>query len=220
MHIFQSAERVSLKRQSNHVTLSMSTAFANYWMVPRLATFRAHNPEIDIRLQTTDKDIDLASEAVALEIRQGVGDWPGHHAHRLADEVIYPICSPGHLAQITVPGDVGELTACDLIHLEEPFRARPTWSEWFANQGVSFKDRGEGLRLNDYALVIQAAIAGQGIAMGWHHLVSDLVAQGLLVQVLDQTYDEGTGFYVVWSKASELSPEAEQVLDWLKVQTA
>jgi len=137
-HIRGSALALQRRPADQHVTLAVSTAFANYWMVPRLAEFRARHPLIDLRLQTTDKDVEL-------------------------------------------PG----------------------------------KDRLDGLRLNDYALVIQAAIAGEGIAFGWHHIVSRLIEQGLLVRLLSASYEEGAGFHIVWPETPRLAGQAAEVRDWL-----
>jgi len=220
MHILQSAEQVALQGQSQHVMLSASTAFAHYWMVPRLATFKAKNPDIDLRLQTTDKDIDLADETISLGIRRGFGDWVGYESYFLARERIRPVCSPGFLASVGPIRSAERLASYNLIHLEEPFRPAPTWADWFAEQGVSFRDGGQGLRLNDYALVIQAAMAGEGIAMGWRHITEQLIAQNLLVEALDRVYDAGAGFYVIHTKSSRLSPKAEIVLGWLLSQAS
>ena len=214
-HIRRSAEAITRARRDRHVTLSVSTAFAAYWMVPRLAEFRAAHPEIDIRLQTTDKDLDLAAEGTSLGVRRGSGEWPGYEAMFLAPEAIVPVASPAHLARmgpVSVPGD---LLGQSLIHLEEPFRVRPTWTDWFAGHGLAWTDRGEGLRLNDYALVLQAAIAGEGVALGWRHLVERLIAQGFLVEALDAPYSEVEGFYLVWPADRPVTPETEQVRDWI-----
>lgn len=216
MQVLQSAERIALAGRSGHVTLSASTAFAHYWMVPRLATFKAQNPQIDIRLQTTDRDIDLEAESIALGIRRGDGSWDGYDGFLLARERIYPVCSPAVLARDGAPASPEALAGRDLIHLEEPFRPRPTWATWFAAQNVLFRDRGQGLRLNDYALVIQAAIAGEGIALGWHHLVERLLAQKLLVKALDAELSEAAGIWVIWSSRTPLSPAARTVLEWLR----
>ena len=218
MHILRSAEAIGIQKGGRHVTLSCSTGFAHYWMVPRLAGFKAQYPDIDIRLQTTDKDIDLGEEAISLALRRGSGTWDGYNSLLLAGEQIYPVCSPAHLANIPKPQSAGDLTTCKLIHLEEPFRMRPKWSDWFQAQNVSFTDSGGGLRLNDYALVIQAAIAGEGVAMGWHHLVSKLIDQGLLVKLMDGAYERGQAFYVIWSKSRDLSPQANRFLDWLRTE--
>ncbi len=220
MHILNSAESVSNRRTEEYVALSCSTAFAHYWMLPRLATFRRDNPDIDFRLQTTDKDLDIAEEGIAFAVRLGAGSWPGYHALRLGPERVYPVCSPAYLERVGTPTSDAQLMSLDLLHLEEPFRRRTGWREWFAAQGLEYDDSGHGLRLNDYALVIQAAIAGEGIAYGWHHIVERLVAQGLLKRLGKSVYDVGQGHYVIWPQRQEPGHRAQRVLAWLKTQAS
>lgn len=219
-HIRRSAEAIGRRRGERHVTLSCSTAFANYWMVPRLADFHAANPEVDLRLETSERDVDLGAEGIPLGIRRGPDDraWPGCLAERLAREAIHPVASPAYLARHGRPTWASDLLGHTLIHLEEPFRPRPSWEDWFAAQGLAWRDRGKGLRLNDYALVLQAAMAGEGIALGWHHLVERLAGQGLLALLFDEPYAEGRDFWVVSRAEPPLEPHARQVRDWLLAQ--
>ncbi len=218
MHILQSAERVAAQPHESTVTISCSSAFAHYWMVPRLAVFKKTTHDIDIRLQTAEKDVEPGEDGVSLAIRRGDGEWPGFHSFLLAREEIFPVCSPAFLEDLTPPGSPEELVGMDLIHLEEPFRPRPTWSNWFAGQGLDYKDQGLGLRLNDYALVLQAAIAGEGVAMGWRHVVKNLIDQGLLTRVLDCSYREVPGFFIAWAQTPALNASEERVLEWLQGQ--
>lgn len=213
-HIRRSAEALSRLSRDRHVTLSCSTAFANYWVLPRLAAFRAAHPEVDIRLQTTDKDVDLVEEGLTLGIRRGDGHWPGCEAALVAAERIFPIASPAYLARHGTPQGPEQIAGHALLHLEEPFRLRPSWGDWFAAAGYDWRDRGEGLRLNDYALVIQAALAGQGIALGWAHIVESLVEQGFLVLIDEPVFSEGQGFWVIWPAEQPLGEEAAAVRDW------
>jgi DNA-binding transcriptional LysR family regulator len=215
--ILRSAERLAAEGTEGHVTLSVSTAFAHYWMVPRLAQFRANNPDIEIRLQTTDRDIEIPDNSSSLGVRRGLGNWDGYHSRLLAREEIFPICSPSFLALSERPKSLEELAKAKLIHLDEPFRQRPTWSSWFRFHGYDYRDQGDGLRLNDYALVVQAAMAGEGIALGWRHIVELLIEQGFLMKTFDLSYAEDNHFFVIWPKSSMLSPQAERLLEWLKL---
>jgi DNA-binding transcriptional LysR family regulator len=214
-HIRKSAEAIAQRRGEHHVALSVSTAFAHYWMVPRMADFRAANPNVDLRLETTDKDIDLRAEGIPLGIRRGLGEWAGYESAFLAPEQIMAVASSRYLERFGRPRSLAELAGHKLLHLDEPYRPRPTWAEFFAAQGVAFADSGTGLRLNDYALVIQAALAGEGIAFGWRHIVEGLLIQGLLERVTDACFDEGYGFYVLWAEGAVLSGPAAAVRDWL-----
>ncbi|SMF54058.1 transcriptional regulator [Tistlia consotensis] len=217
-HIRASAERIALEHRAPHVTLSVSTAFANYWLLPRLSDFRRRHPEVDLRVQTSDRELELGGGGSVLAVRRGRGGWPGYDDFRLAGECIFPIAGPRFLARAGRPASAAELAGCALIHLDEPFRLRPGWADWFAAQGQPYSDRGEGLRLNDYGLVVQAAIAGEGVALGWRHLVGPLVEQGLVERLLEAALADGTGFYVVWPRAMPLAPQAELVRDWLRAQ--
>jgi len=213
--ILNSVELLSRRTAQAHVTLSASTAFANYWMVPRLAELRQAHADIDLRLQTTDRDLDLAQEGISLGIRRGTGGWPGYGSARVADERIFAVASPAYLKRIPAPRQLADLAVLPLIHLEEPIRPRPRWTDWFAGMGHGYRDDGGGLRLNDYALVLQAAMAGEGIAFGWAHIVEKLVGQGLLTTAWPTPWVTGQEFHVIWSERTPLSPHAVTVRDWI-----
>lgn len=214
-HIRRSTETLRQRQSGTHVTLSCSTAFASWWMLPRLARFRQDNPGIDLRLQTTDKDIDLDAEGVSLGIRRGDGRYPGYDAVKLVNESIIPICSPAYLERAGSVTTFDDLKRQRLIHLDEPFRPRPNWADYFRAAGERLGPDESGLHLNDYALVVGAALEGQGIALGWQHQTDHLVARGLLTHPLDMPWVTGLAFHIVWPHGAELAPEAEIVRDWL-----
>ena len=220
-HIHRSAQDLRAVTTGSHVTLSCSTAFAAYWMVPRMARFRADLPHVDLRIQTSDRDLDLLGEGIPLGIRGGrAADWPGCHASAIAPEIIYPVCVPGYLAGADLPDRPEALLSHQLIHLEEPFRSAATWRDWFASVGVAGNRVPRGLQINDYVLVIQSVIQGQGVALGWHHLVEDLVAKGGLVRLTGHRLVTGKQFHVIWPKEARLPPAAQDVRDWLLAQGA
>lgn len=212
--IRRSAEELNRQRRDGHVTLSVSTGFATYWMMPRLGAFRAAHPSIELRLLTSDKDVDLLAEGIDLGIRRGDGQWPDCGAALLAPEEIYPVCSPSYRPKQRGLSPAA-LAGLDLIHLEEPFRERPTWTDWLRAQGHDWHDAGAGLRLNDYALVLQAAVEGEGLALGWHHLISGPMLRGRLIRPSPVSLVTGLGIWVAWPKRTPLSPAAAAVRDWL-----
>ncbi len=213
--ILQSARLLTARSAQDHVTLSASTAFAHYWMVPRLAQFHAAHPGIDLRLQTSEREPDIGAEGISLAIRRGTGHWPGCQSHLLAPEVICPIAAPRVMAAAVNLATVANLRNETLIHLEEPIRERPGWVDFFSHWNVPYTEPRTGLRLNDYALVLQAAIAGEGFAFGWRHVTESLISQGLLAARPEWGWTTGAGFYLVWSNSMPLSPQAEKVRGWL-----
>jgi len=215
-HIRKSAEELRSFATETHVTLAASTAFASFWMMPRLQRFRDDLPGVDLRIQTSERDLDLISEGIPLGIRgDATGDWPDYDAVLLAREEIIVVASDAYRRTYGFPETIADLAAHRLIHLEEPYRDAVDWTDWFNRQGLAVARDSRGLVINDYALVIQAAMEGQGIALGWRHLTGHLLNAGLLSQVTDRSLMTGRAFYVVWPKGRDLSEPARQVRDWL-----
>lgn len=216
-HIRKSAEELKAQGSDRHVTLSASTAFASYWMLPRLARLRADLPGIDLRIQTSDRNVDLRREGLPLGIRTGrSGDWPGCDDALLVAEEVTAIVAPAYVEANGTPSDAADIAAHHrLIHLEEPFRPTLDWEDWFKGLGVDPPSRAKGLLINDYVLVVQAVLSGQGIALGWRHLTDPMVEQGMLVSVGDHVHRTGQGFHVVWPNDRPIGDNAARVRDWL-----
>lgn len=219
-HIQRSAEGLRAVSSGSHVTLACSTAFAAFWMVPRMAQFRTDLPHVDLRIQTADRDLDLVGEGIPLAIRGGdPADWPAYQAEALAAEEIYPVCAASHLPDpATRPQRPADLLDHPLIHLEEPFRSASTWADWFASVGLGGARVPKGLQINDYVLVVQSVLEGQGVALGWRHLVQGMVEKGVLIRLTDHALVTGMGFHVVWPRSVPLPRAAAEVRDWLVAQ--
>lgn len=217
-HISRSADELRRLHGGGHVTLTASTAFSSYWMLPRLARLKEELPDVDVRLQTSERDVDLLAEGISLGIRRGRGNWQAFEACMFETEEILAVCSPAYLARVGPIADVADLSRQTLIHLEEPYRPCPTWTDWFAQQNIDYEAPDRGLRLNDYALAIHAALAGEGIILGWRHLVGHLMASGALVAVVDAVYRSRDAFYVVWPREQPLNGDSAAVRDWLVEQ--
>jgi DNA-binding transcriptional LysR family regulator len=218
--ILATARQIGRAGQREHVTVLASTAFATWWMVPRLAEFRATHPSVDLRLETLDKDLDISAEATSLAVRRGNGRWPGYESALIAPERLAPVASPAFLARRAPLRRALDLGSWPLIHLDEPHRYRPGWREYFAEFAVRYSDAGGGLRLNDYALVLQAAMAGEGVALGWMHVCARPLAQGWLQTLGPWEWHTGDGFYLVWSATQSISPHAAVVRDWILAEAA
>ena len=210
-----SVDAVRQLGRTTHVTLNASSAFTYYWMMPKLHRLRAAHPDIDLRMQNSDREPDLDAENISLGIRIGAAPWPRCDSHRLADEVIFPVASPRVMAAAKNLRSIPNLLHERLIHLEEPIRERPTWAQWFAHHGIERADTGAGLRLNDYALVLQAAVSDEGFAFGWEHIVRNIIERKLLAARMEWAWRTGRGVYLVWSSGKSLTLQARQVRDWI-----
>lgn len=213
--MLETARRLHRRTRESHVTIVTSSAFANYWLLPRLSDFHRRHRDIEFRVRISDRYPDLSAEPAALATWWGDGSWPGCDSVLLASEEVFPIASPGFVKAWDGNSDPRSLAGERLIHLEEPFIPVLTWSGWFAEMNVEYHDDGHGLWVNDYTSATHAAMAGEGIALGWRHVVDGLMAKGLLVRVGDRTSRrERQGCYLVWSSSVPLSPQALAVKAW------
>jgi DNA-binding transcriptional LysR family regulator len=216
--IDQALGEVRAMTPGQQVTLAVSTATATWWLLPRIARFKQQHPDVDLRCITTDTDLDLGREHVDLAITLGTGEFPQHQRWHFVDEEVYAVCSPAYLKSHGPIADVQALARASLLHLEERDRPRLGWSGWLARFGVSLGRSARLFRFNDYSVVLQAAIEGQGVAMGWRHLVGPLLAQGLLVRPVPQSVTTDQPIYIVASRRGKLRPQALSLRDWLMAE--
>ncbi len=198
------------------VTISVSTATASNWLIPRLAGFKADHPEIDVRCVTTDSDRNFDTGSVDLFVPVGRARWPGCQRWALCDETVYPVCSPDYAATVgPTPWSIETLMTTELLTLQERHRSRMRWSEWFGAVGTGAPDgAGQGIT-NDYTVLLHAAMEGQGVGLGWHHLVTDLVTQGRLVRPVSEAVTTGDPLWLNAPPGRSLDSATEVLRDWL-----
>ena len=213
--IYQAVREVRTMSVEHQVTLAVSTATATWWLLPRIARFKKLYPKIELRVITTDKDLDLDRDRVDLAITLGSGSFESYQNWKFVDEEVYPVCSPGFLSKHGPIRDVKSLAKLPLLHLEERYKSRISWTDWLTSFGVVLRRENAMFRFNDYSIVLQAAIEGQGIAQGWKHLVEPLIAQGLLVRPLSENVTTDQPFYVIAPKNLEMRNDVLNLKNWL-----
>jgi len=218
--IYQAVREVRAMSVEHQVTLAVSTATATWWLLPRIARFKKLYPKIELRVITTDKDLDLERDRVDLAITLGSGGFDNYQHWMFVEEEVYPVCSPAFIRQHGPIRDVKALTKLPLLHLEERYKSRISWTDWLKSVGVTLKRESAMFRFNDYSIVLQAAIEGQGIAQGWKHLVEPLIAQGLLVRPLNESVTTNQPFYVIAPKSIELRSDVLNLKNWLVSEAA
>jgi len=207
-------------RGPRQVSLAVSTATATWWLLPRIARFKALHPHIELRCITTDTDLDLDRERIDLAITLGAGHFSQYQRWPFVNEEIFPVCSPSLIARSGTPDDVGALAKLPLLHLEERYKPRMPWSQWFGVFGVALPPGNMLFRFNDYSIVLQAAIEGQGVAQGWRHIVAPLIAQGHLVRPVKESVTTSQPFFLVAPAGKVLHPDVLALKDWLAAEAA
>jgi LysR family glycine cleavage system transcriptional activator len=195
------------------VTLSLSSAFAMHWIMPRLDRLQALYPSIDLRFQLVRGEPIGPVEDVDFAIRYNFPRDADHESWPLMAEKVLPVCSPSYLAAHGALTHEGDLARHTLVHLSGSTRI--PWSRYLAEFGYPSPAGSRSLTFSDYSLVIQAAISGRGIALGWWHVVAHELAQKDLVQAAPEMLETGNHYNLVASNRRPLRAPAILVRDWL-----
>ena len=194
INISQAAERLRVKNPVRQpLTICCSPAFASLWMQPRLPSFLSAHPDVELTLIIT-QDFWTMEAGVQPDvfITKMSKVREGYTSTRLFHDLIYPICSPTFLAQHPNLRDPKDLTGLLLLDLSPYGRSQLAehvdWRVWLGLHDVDVGTRAvhTPFNSNDYNTLVQMAIAGQGIALGWDHLVGHLIANGSLVRPISQ----------------------------------
>jgi LysR family glycine cleavage system transcriptional activator len=207
------------RTDSGVLTISTSPSTAGRWLVPRLDDFYAAHPDIDIRLHATLDLVDFARDGIDAAIRYGRGRYPGLDTSLLAADVIAPVCSPA-LADGPRPLRTPEdLRHHNLLHIDiEQFRGiYPSWDMWLRAAGVTGVDTRRGSRFMLAEFAIQAAVEGQGVALGERLLIADDIAAGRLVTPFDPALniEPEFGYYFVCPFQRRDDPRIAAFREWL-----
>lgn len=213
-----------LRPDSDSMQLKISTlqSFATKWLIPRLVRFNERHPEIDPMISTSQRLVDLEAEDVDVAIRVGRGVYDGLHALLLMDDLAFPVCSPRLLDGAEPLRQPGDLAHHVLLHDFSVGRDGdgPDWRNWLKQAGVTGMDAGKGPSYNDTALALQAAIAGQGIALARRSLVIDDLRAGTLVRPFGPEVPTVFSWYFVCAPSSADEARLNAFLTWLREEIA
>ncbi len=209
-------------RDRHMLTVSVEPSFAATWLVRRLDRFKRDHPGVDVRIDASMDRADFARDSVDLGIRYGTGDYPGLNVVRLFDDEVFPVCAPALMDGIHPLGEPGDLRWHTLLHLDWPphMGEWPDWSSWLRAAGVDDIDAGRGPHFTDESMALQAAVQGQGVALGNTALVADDLAAGRLVWPFALCLPTMFAYYVVCPEGRADEPTITAFRDWLLAEAA
>jgi LysR family glycine cleavage system transcriptional activator len=198
-------------RRARVLTVSVSPSFAAKWLAPRLGSFSDANPDLDLRISAAPQHIDFSDTEIDVAVRHGDGDWPHLSCTRLCEETMFPVCSPS-LLKGKRPRTPDALPGLALIH----HRNAEAWRGWLAAFGVNASARAlRGPSFSEMSLVIDAAIAGQGIALVRSALAERDLRDGRLARPLAEERPAPFAYWIVCPKPSAELPKIIRFRDWL-----
>src|SRR5512143_1377569 len=207
--------------RSPGLALSTTVSFASLWVIPRLATFRARHPEVEVYISADDRVVDLSRGDVDVAIRYLADAKAPEGAVRLFGERMMPVVSPKLLARGGTPlARPADLARHVLLHLDDPDGRTPwlEWSVWLGSNGQPGLRPAGNLRFKLYDQLIQAAVAGQGVALRPIPLIAEHLRDGRLVAPFPKRYESARGYYAVVAPHAAERADVSAFVGWLAAE--
>jgi LysR family transcriptional regulator, glycine cleavage system transcriptional activator len=200
---------IQTRRKNAEITVSLLPVMAARWLVPRLSRFSARFPHINLHIKTGQALANFKSDGVDIAIRFGTGDWKGLRAIKLLDEEFFPVCSPS-LNGGRLPKDPASMLAQPLL-----IDRNLSWHAWFKSAGLKLDRDIAGTSFTDTNALMEAAVMGQGIALGRGSFTQSDILAGKLVRLSEHSLRVAYCHYAVYPIASESNPALVAFRDWL-----
>jgi len=197
----QAASRLHESTHAPGLTLSTTVSFASLWVIPRLATFRTREPDVEVYVSADDRVVDLARGDVDIAVRYLPDSAAPPNALRLFGERMTPVASPkivGGASPLRAPADLRKHV---LLHLDDPDGRTPwlDWRSWLTSNGQPGLKPAGTLRFRIYDQVVQAAVGGQGVALGRLPMIGEHLRDGRLVAPFPKKYESARSYFALVS---------------------
>ena len=204
--------------RARQLSITTTTGFASLWLIPRLSRFTALHPDIDVRISATTDTLNLERSLIDLAIRYCKPEAAPEGAVRLFGDEMIPVCSRALLRDKTRPlKRPQDLAHHTLLHFD--YAGAETmymdWGTWLTALGIAELKSAGALHFSQYEQMIQAAISGQGVALGRQALVSDLIESRALVAPFKQTLVGSRAYFIIKSRLSVGKPQVREFAQWL-----
>lgn len=204
----------------DELVISASVGFSHFWLLPRISGFSREHPQFKLRIVAQDQLVDLGRGDADLTIRYGNGLWPDGRSILLFRDEVYPICSAEYLQAHGPIDTLDQLVRHPLIMHQSYDPVWTGWEAWLSAFGAAMPGRGAQMVCSSFTDSIYAALAGQGISLGWARLIPDLIAQRRLVRLTDHVAQTSDGYHVVVPHRARPKASAELFLHWLSDRAA
>ncbi len=207
--IAHALDEAGAKKEST-LTVSVAPVLASKWIVPRLSRFHAAHPEIRLRIDASVELVNFDDSDVDVGIRVGKGSWPRTHAEKLAELRLFPVCSPKLAERLIEHSDICKCPAIS------DHGSPGHWTLWLAAHNLQGLRLSPGPIYSDAGLCLEAAIAGQGVAMAWPTLAVDALRSGLLRAPFSKPVPSGEFYWLVTGTSRTSGPAVRALGRWLR----
>jgi len=194
LEIAKGTEEIRRWQCGRQITVMTSSAMASFWLLPKVADFQRMNEDVDLRIVAYDRVKDysrLDCDIALYYCRTAPSDMI---VTPLFSEEVFPVCSRDYLERHPQIRNIDQLDSATWLWLDDPQTDWIGWPEWFDRLGYETKAPRHRVNINNYSMLIQSALTGQGIALAWSHLVGDHLETGALVKPIDNVLQTDAKF--------------------------
>jgi LysR family glycine cleavage system transcriptional activator len=179
--------------------LAMPPGFAQQLVMPRLDSLQRALGDRDLRLWLYDREHELNDSHFDAAVRVSNKAWTGYDAATLFAEVVMPVATPALAAELGLHEDstAEQVLEAPLLHMDATDRPWISWTDWLASFDLALTPVRRRVVFNNYPTVLQQAVAGRGVALGWGKLVDPLIADGLL-EAVGPTATSSRDYQLTW----------------------
>ena len=208
---------IKTTRDDNCLMVSLLPGFAVKWLFPRLINFDDLHPDITVSLIAQSSLADLLGGEADIAIRYGRGNYPGLNVIKLHDEKMFPVCSPDYLRSSPTLKQPSDLAGHTLLfdNISTIDGITPGWSTWLSQTSTPDLQPLEKRQYGQSNMVIQAALADRGVALGRGLLVADDLASGQLIKPFEQEMLSGFSYYLVHPKTHSDKSKIRDFSQWI-----
>jgi len=215
-HIASVADSLRRERHDRALTVATSLAFSAFWLMPRLPAFHADYPALELRLSTSDSETDWVADDVDVAVVFGAQRRSGWRSEALFGDQVIAVCRPDYFGVRRLPQTAEELHEETLIQIESPYMSWFSWPDWFAKNAVPLRRAPRGPQFTNYIIAIQAALDGQGLALGWRRLIDPHLRDGRLIQVTKASVTPADDYVLMAPEHPDQDRRIRAFRDWIR----
>ncbi|MBU2942548.1 LysR substrate-binding domain-containing protein [Shimia thalassica] len=214
--VSDAATAIKSASDAEEIRVNVSSSFVSMWLVPNIASFKEQNPSVLFNITENHGDLDQdAFAACDFTTRIGMGAWKEAHCWNLARERLYALASPEYIQAHPECLKLDTLQQSHLLHATETHRSRMGWKEWFAATGTPYLRDQNDMVFSDHHSAIHAALVGQGVTLGWQHLVGGYLGEGRLQIVANTVVRTPQNVFLLSPKNRILRAHHTLFKDWM-----
>jgi LysR family glycine cleavage system transcriptional activator len=200
------------------LTVSCNLGYGNFWLLPKLKQFHDGNPGITVNMVTTYQGLPELGEGIDVAIRFGKGAWPGCQSRLLFREWIVPVASAGYIDQAPPIREPRDLLRHTLLHAHATDKSWFDWNQWFDHFGIARPAVLPGPGFDNHVMMMQAALTGGGVALGWKGTAGEFLRHRQLLAVLPDRIEVDGGVFLVTRPSRYPSRALDSFSGWLTEQ--